>query len=43
MNDPRFARHPMVLETPKEKDLKEDIKNLTLLRSLMRKGKKNKN
>ena len=35
MNDPRFARHPMVLETPKEKDLKEDIANLKLLRSLL--------
>jgi len=40
MNDPRFAHHPMVLETPKEKDLKEDIKNLTLLRSLVKKTKK---
>jgi len=36
MNDPRFAEHPMVLETPKEKDLKEDIKNLKLLRSLIK-------
>ena len=36
MNDPRFAEHPMVLETPKEKDLKEDIKNLSLLRSLIK-------
>ncbi len=35
MNDPRFAEHPMVLETPKEKDLKEDIENLKLLRSLI--------
>ncbi len=35
MNDPRFAEHPMVLETPKEKDLKEDIVNLKLLRSLI--------
>jgi deoxyribonuclease-4 len=40
MNDPRFAHHPMVLETPKEKDLKEDIKNLKLLRSLEKKTKK---
>jgi deoxyribonuclease-4 len=38
MNDPRFADHPMVLETPKEKDLKEDIANLKLLRGLIRKG-----
>jgi deoxyribonuclease-4 len=36
MNDPRFAEHPMVLETPKEKDLKEDIENLKLLRSLIK-------
>ena len=36
MNDPRFAEHPMVLETPKGKDLKEDIKNLKLLRSLIK-------
>ncbi len=35
MNDPRFAHHPMVLETPKEKDLKEDMENLKLLRSLL--------
>ena len=36
MNDQRFANHPMVLETPKEKDLKEDIVNLELLRSLIK-------
>ena len=35
MNDPRFADHPMVLETPKEKDLKEDIENLSFLRNLL--------
>jgi deoxyribonuclease-4 len=40
MNDPRFTDHPMVLETPKEKDLEEDIKNLKLLRSLEQKTKK---
>lgn len=34
MNDPRFFGIPMVLETPKGKDLKEDVMNLTLLRSL---------
>ena len=39
MNDTRFADHPMVLETPKEKDLKEDIKNLKLLRSLIKNKK----
>ncbi|MBW2466411.1 MAG: deoxyribonuclease IV [Deltaproteobacteria bacterium] len=40
MNDPRFADHPMVLETPKEKDLKADIENLKLLRSLIQEAKK---
>ena len=35
MNDPRFTNHPMVLETPKEKDLKKDIENLKVLRSLI--------
>lgn len=42
MNDRRFAHHPMVLETPKEKDLKEDIKNLRVLRSLIKKTTKKK-
>ena len=37
MNDPRFADHPMVLETPNEKDLMDDIKNIQLLRSLIMK------
>ena len=40
LNDRRFQNHPMVLETPKEKDLKEDIENLKLLRSLMTNKKK---
>ena len=40
VNDPRFSNHPMVLETPKEKDLKEDIENLKLLRSLITDKKK---
>lgn len=35
LNDPRFAGLPMVLETPKEDDLKEDIENLKVLRSLI--------
>lgn len=35
LNDSRFANHPMVLETPKDKELQEDIENLELLRSLM--------
>ena len=37
LNDPRFQNHPMVLETPKGKDLKEDKKNLRVLRSLIAK------
>jgi len=35
MNDKRFWGLPMCLETPKGPDLKEDIENLTLLRSLV--------
>jgi deoxyribonuclease-4 len=34
VNDPRFAALPMIIETPKGKDMAEDIANLTLLRSL---------
>jgi len=37
LNDPRFESHPMVLETPKGKDLKEDKRNLRVLRSLLAK------
>ena len=37
LNDPRFKQHPMVLETPKGKELKEDKKNLRVLRSLIAK------
>ena len=37
LNDQRFRHHPMVLETPKGKDLKEDKKNLKVLRSLIAK------
>ena len=37
LNDPRFQNHPMVLETPKGKDLKEDKANLRILRSLIAK------
>ena len=36
LNDQRFQQHPMVLETPKGKELKEDKKNLKVLRSLCR-------
>lgn len=35
VNDPRFKDHPMVLETPKGEDLREDKRNLRLLRSLV--------
>ena len=35
VNDPRFAGHPMVLETPKSDDLHEDRDNLAVLRGLM--------
>jgi deoxyribonuclease IV len=34
VNDPRFKAHPACLETPKSKDLHEDVQNLALLRSL---------
>ena len=37
LNDQRFQQHPMVLETPKGKELKEDKKNLRVLRSLIAK------
>jgi deoxyribonuclease-4 len=37
LNDPRFRQHPMVLETPKGKQLKEDKANLRVLRSLIAK------
>ncbi len=35
LNDPRFADHPMTLETPKGKDLQEDRDNLQTLRNLL--------
>jgi len=35
LNDHRFAEHPMILETPKAEDLREDVENLTLLRGLL--------
>jgi deoxyribonuclease-4 len=35
LNDQHFQHHPMVLETPKGKDLREDKRNLRLLRSLI--------
>lgn len=36
MNDRRLNRVPKILETPKGDDLKEDIENLALLRSLIK-------
>ncbi|MCI0615665.1 deoxyribonuclease IV, partial [bacterium] len=38
MNDPRFAKVPKVLETPKGKDLAEDVVNLALLRGLTKRS-----
>ncbi|NHI94138.1 MAG: deoxyribonuclease IV [Candidatus Lokiarchaeota archaeon] len=35
INDKRFKNHPGVLETPKGKDMAEDIENLKVLRSLI--------
>lgn len=35
VNDPRFKDHPGCLETPKSKDLHEDVENLGVLRSLL--------
>jgi deoxyribonuclease-4 len=35
MQQPRFRKIPKVLETPKGKEMKEDIENMALLRSLL--------
>ena len=35
LNDPRFADLPMLLETPKSPDLREDVENLKILGDLM--------
>ncbi len=35
INDVRFAQVPMLLETPKSKDLHEDVENLAVLRGLV--------
>lgn len=40
VNDPRFAGRPACLETPKSKDLHEDVENLAILRSLLNAPKK---
>jgi len=36
LGDPRFQNHPMIIETPKGKDLRQDKRNLGVLRSLLR-------
>jgi len=36
LNDPRFAGVPMILETPKGEDMREDVENLGVLRGLLR-------
>ena len=36
MNDKRFANTPKILETPKSKDLHEDVENLKLLKGLIK-------
>jgi len=38
VNDARFQAHPGCLETPKSKDMREDILNLNILRSLVKKS-----
>ena len=35
VNDPRFRTHPACLETPRSKDLHEDVQNLATLRALV--------
>ena len=42
INDPRFTNHPGCLETPKGKDLKEDVENLAILRGLLHAAKASK-
>jgi len=37
MNDERFRNIPKILETPKGPDMKEDVRNMRVLRSLVRK------
>jgi deoxyribonuclease-4 len=38
VNDPRFRKIPGCLETPKSEDLHEDVQNLAMLRSLVKRG-----
>jgi len=42
MNDERFAKIPMVLETPKGPDMAEDVMNLKVLHGLIRRKKRKK-
>jgi len=39
LNDPRFADLPGLLETPKGKEMREDVENLRVLRSLVAPGR----
>ena len=36
MNDPRWEKVPMVLETPKEEEMLEDVENISFLNSLIK-------
>jgi deoxyribonuclease-4 len=38
MREPRFRNIPKVLETPKGRDMAEDVVNLATLRSLLQEG-----
>lgn len=40
VNDPRFRHAPACIETPKSKDLKEDVQNLATLRKLVASARK---
>ncbi len=42
VNDPKLKKIPMILETPKEEDLAEDIENLKVLRGLVKKASSKK-
>jgi deoxyribonuclease-4 len=42
VNDARFKNHPGCLETPKGKDLREDVENLGILRSLVKASTRSK-
>ncbi len=42
VNDPRFLHHPGCIETPKSKDLHEDVQNLCVLRGLMKRRRSGK-